>query len=458
MSEHTTFSGTEYDVDQYTFIPEFQLRVLALMLQQRDWLSGFRQAVSPNFFENVVHRDIATLALEHFDKFGCPPDDVTLAEQLDSMLSEDKQKAQALELYSETLGQLLDEEIVDDGYLTEKVLRFAKHQAVKLAILKSAGELLPSESYDEIEILLREALSIDLDKNRAGATFGDNYERVIRTDFKTLRSPVPTGIPALDDALNGGLAKGESALVLADTTVGKTMIMVNMAGGALLAGRHAFYATLEDPEDMIADRMIRYLLAKTRKGLEETRDASVKRIAEILRLTRGRFSYKYFPPGKTKIAHIEEAVRQKEKETGRRIDIVFVDYADKLAPTRTRNNDTAEKAAAAEEIDALAKLDGVLRVVVTASQVNTDGANAKTVTHKHAYGARQKGSPAAVIIGLSQTEKELQAKPLPIARAYLDKNRYGKRGLTIKLAVDYARGRMAQYSVEVDPEQADGTP
>jgi replicative DNA helicase len=448
----------EYAPDRFAFIEEFQARVLAALVRLPDWLATYREAMDWRFFESLVHRDLAEMVLDHFDHYRRPPDLVEMAERLSALLDAKKDRAANADAYMVCLAGLYEEDIGSPEYLTDKVMLFARHQAVKCATIKQI-ELLPKaqegdEVYDEIEGLMRAALAVGSRGKQTTDDYEETFTQAIYQSFEEMRRPVPTGLEQHDKRLGGGLGYGELGTLIADTGMGKTLALVEFAAGAACAGRHAYYASLEEPSYKLLDRLNRRLSGLTRQEIQEQGPAVEQRIRQLFGLTRGKISYGYFEPG-TPLRAIDDAVRRCEDSTGRRVDVVLLDYLDRVAPPRARDNSAKELLELSDQVLGWICRKGEERALWTGSQVTSDGIEAAVVTHKHEAGARAKAHPAAVIIGMSQTAKESQMKPFPTVRLYYDKNRDHASKFADRYSIDYSRSKLI-YAGVVAPEEMPG--
>lgn len=449
-----TIFGENYRPDAFAFLPEFQLRLLALLVRDRRWLAGHRSAVDYRYWEDPSQAILAELLLSHYDRYHVPPDELELAEALDSYLERRKDREPLRDHLADALQQVFGTDLGTVEHLSEKLLEFAKHQAVKAAVIRSAS-LLPEGDYSEIEELMRTALTLDVDRSKAGERYADLYARVARMDFADLRRPVPVGIGQLDAALGGGLGRTELGLIEGDTGLGKTLALIDFAAGACLAGYVVFYASLEDPISKLTERLNRRLTGWTRKEIEARKEETVTRIESILRFTRGEILLAWFPPDVTSWEVIPESIRAKEAEIGRTVDLVIVDYLNKVKPPRDGQKDhEAAKDLALRMVGYLGETE---KAGWSAVQVTAEGGKAKTVTHQHAFGGRAQTHPARVILGLSQTEQEAGAKPWPKLRVNISKSTDSRARRAIPCYVDYERSRLVPYEEQKD-EVAAGAP
>ncbi len=68
---------------------------------------------------------------------------------------------------------------------------------------------------------------------------------------------LPTGIPGLDDLIQGGFLKGSSVLITGPTGAGKTIFCSQFIWHGLQRGETCLYITLEEmPEDIIKDALV----------------------------------------------------------------------------------------------------------------------------------------------------------------------------------------------------------
>ncbi len=60
---------------------------------------------------------------------------------------------------------------------------------------------------------------------------------------------IPTGIPSLDDMLGGGLRRGSLTLIASRPGMGKTSLVLQIAGNIAAAGKSVYFCSLELSED-----------------------------------------------------------------------------------------------------------------------------------------------------------------------------------------------------------------
>ncbi len=141
---------------------------------------------------------------------------------------------------------------------------------------------------------------------------------------------LPTGIVELDGALDGGLVRGGLGVFVGASGDGKSMALSHVAGVNLVNGLFIGYATLELPRAEVLARVKANITSIPINALKagDTKDARARLAALAGRL--GKFVVMDFTPYATTIEDIKEWVDQCEAFYGRKMDVLIVDYGDKV--------------------------------------------------------------------------------------------------------------------------------
>ena len=147
-----------------------------------------------------------------------------------------------------------------------------------------------------------------------------------------------TGIKELDDILGGGLTIGCEGIFVADSGGGKSQALGHVTCNAMHEKFNVAYATLELPEDIIQARLISHvtgvpitLITDTDDGRELARTRWHKMAPAL-----GSCVVKEFSPMATKVGDVTDWVARHEVETGQRVDLLVVDYADKIIAPKAK--------------------------------------------------------------------------------------------------------------------------
>lgn len=141
---------------------------------------------------------------------------------------------------------------------------------------------------------------------------------------------LPTGVGPLDDICGGGLHRGGLGVAIADPGGGKSMFLNHAAGTAYMRGLHVLEATLELPEPLVMQRLVANLTGMPISAVGECGNTAFEKLEEVLAQTQGIFMCKEFAPHASTAEDILAWSDQREQETGRKVDLLVVDYADKL--------------------------------------------------------------------------------------------------------------------------------
>ncbi|HCW4560815.1 TPA: DNA helicase, partial [Acinetobacter baumannii] len=68
--------------DQFEFDDAFQLKIAALSLRDSEFLRRSAMMLKPEFFVNEGLGQLVAVALDHFQKYNCAPDNASLIAQL----------------------------------------------------------------------------------------------------------------------------------------------------------------------------------------------------------------------------------------------------------------------------------------------------------------------------------------------------------------------------------------
>lgn len=178
--------------------------------------------------------------------------------------------------------------------------------------------------------------------------------------------PIPTGLPMLDEILDGGMSRGHLIIVKADTGGGKTLAMTNLAARALRDGRVVGYVSQELTEDDMLRRLIGVLSNSVvaRRITPHVRALAVP--AEIASWG-SRFRME---SSRLNIAQVAQFARILARENGR-LDLLVVDHIQITPADISTDSRQRELAYLSERLSAIPKELGC--AVVTGSQVNEAG-------------------------------------------------------------------------------------
>jgi len=420
------------DINQYG--PGFQIKVLAALLNSKNFLVNIHDIVSDEYFDNQAHKWIITEILKYYDKYHTTPSLEVLKVELKKLQNEVLQiavKEQLREAYKET----------DDlAYVEEEFSAFCKNQMLKKALLQSV-ELLQAGDYDSIKFMIESAMKAGQDKN-----LGHEYNKDLETRYREEhRITIPTPWNEFNELLQGGLGNGDFGLIFGNPGGGKSWALVALGGHAVRMGFNVIHYTLELGEDYVGRRYDAYFTGIPVNVIIPNK-AKVEKVLEKL---PGNLIIKEYAPGKASISTVESHIK-KCIDLDFKPDLIIIDYVDLL---RSRKNSRERK----DEIDDIyTSTKGLARElnipIWSVSQVNRAGAKDDVIEGDKAAGSYDK--IMIIDFGASLSRKR-EDKVNGTGRWHIMKNRYGMDGLTYGAKIDTSTGA---FEIISDDELENITP
>jgi len=412
-NDHETFSR---------FGKKFQENMCQLMLEDRPFYDQISEVLDTNFFEKKYLQIFIETLMNYREKYDTHPNHEVMMSLLRTELNH-HDKATAGQVRSFFARIHTSDGIEEAAYVKDRALDFCRKQVLKQAMMKCV-KLLKSSSFDEIEKVIQEALKLGTDNN-----FGHDFHKDALARFEIEnRSPITTGWSRVDEICKGGLGKSELGVVIAPTGAGKSMVLVHLATQALKQGKTVVYYTLELKDKVVGSRFDSCLTQIPLNEHRERKDEILNKIQDI----EGSLIVKEYPTKSASVQTIKNHI-EKLKKRGIHPDIILVDYADLLRPTRTSGEKRHELEEIYEGLRALAQIYEL--PLWTASQTNRSGLNAEVITMESISEAFNKCFVADFIFSLSRTVQDKQANK---GRVFVAKNRNGPDGMVFQAFVDWS--------------------
>lgn len=281
-------------------------------------------------------------------------------------------------------------------WLMNEFETFARHKALESAILKSA-DLLEKGEYGPVEDLIKKAVQIGLQKDLGTDYFSNPRERLAA--IKSTNGQISTGWSSLDQKLFGGFNRGELNIFAGGSGAGKSLFLANLGVNWALIGLNVMYLTFELSENLVSMRIDSMVTGvPSRDVFKQIDDVELK--VKMIGKKSGAFQVKYMPSGKT-ANDIRSYVKEYEIKTGKKIDVLLVDYLDLMMPMRVKvsaeNLFVKDKYVSEELRDLAMELNTVF---VTASQLNRGAVEEVEFDHSHISGGLSKIQTADNVIGI----------------------------------------------------------
>lgn len=338
--------------------------------------------IKPSYFDASIRKAIMFVQ-EYFEKYKNIPDIQTIK--------------------AETGIQISKQELSKDKikYASDQIEEFCKKKAIESALINSVP-LLEKEDYGKIESLIKEAISVGLIKDLGTDYFKDPATRL--TDTLQTAKPILTGWPELDAHIGGGLFRQELTLFMANSGVGKSIMLSNLAANVLRQKLNVVYITLELAEKIVAKRIDSMMTRIAQKQIL----SNISKVASDLERMRdscGRLFVKRMRESTTNAKHIVTYLKEFQDTTGEDIDLLIVDYLDIMAPIQkiAADNLFGKDKYLSEEVRAVGfDFDCA---IASASQMGRAALEADEIHQGHIQGGISKVNTVDNLIPIIQTDQ-----------------------------------------------------
>lgn len=398
---------------------DFQYRLILQILTDRKFAQSILEIISPNYFEDTYMRIIVATIKDAHEKHDAVPDVGSLRSRL---LENVQDEIDRNSVFSQ-LRRIEESELNDTYYIQETAIKFCKRQELVKAI-KSMNEIITKgdvDDFDKCEEILKKAL--EHGDNSDGITdVCDNIDDVLSDDY---RNPIPTGIEGLDEIMDGGLAKGELAIILAAYGVGKTTMVTKMANHAKHLGYNVMQIFFEDTTKVIQRK---HISCWTKIPLNElqARRIEAKQCFENFDKSSGKLKLVKLKSDSTTIPKIKQVIR-KNVAQGFKPDLILIDYIDCVLPSRNYNDVNEGQGAVMRELETM--LDELDIAGWTATQGNRSSIKSEIVEGDQMGGSIKKAQIGHFLVSIAKT---LEQKETGKANMAILKSRFGKSGVVFE--------------------------
>ena len=285
---------------------------------------------------------------------------------------------------------------------------------------------------------LREAIAFSFD-TKVGLDFFDEEERL----YNHLHSKdrvIPTSITQLNRLIEGGFHEKSLTLFMAETNLGKSLIMTSLGVDCILRNKNVLYVSCEMSEEKISERVMANMFDIATDDLKLlTRSKFHEKFESIKKQVKNKFVVKEYPTKSISCNHIRNLVKELKVRKKFIPDIIFVDYLGIMNPIYRNKGDNTylEVKRISEELRGMAVELGI--PIISAVQTNRGGFGDAEIDLTDISDSIGTAATADIIIGVTQSE---DFRKVGKFTWIILKNRYGLNKHTFPVNVNYYKMRI----------------
>lgn len=397
--------------------------------------------ISPIHFSNPYAKSIVNFLKSYFKKYRKVPFYDTLREFVSLKVKDADKK----ELIFEYIKEVETIPVDNPDWIEENVMNFISTKNIKLEFAKFEDDIRKGNyaAIDELKNKIARAVVVASNEQQQAAVLaGDN------SDLENARTVIiPTGVVDLDGAMNGGLALGELAVLVAGLKVGKTTFFSYIANNAALKGFKVLQIVYEDTVSQIKmkhrGKMSGFSLSdlynkKNHTKLKKDNDKQLKKI----RKNNGCLVIHKLDSTESTVDDIEKLIVDanevgvyfNDTDTYEKIkyDLVLIDYLDciKAEDSNRYSDEWKGEGKILRKIEKLASIEHGYGIAIwAATQGGRSSLNTDLVDASDVGGSIKKLQIAHFILSIA---KSLEQRPKGRANVAILGSRIGRDGIQYK--------------------------
>ena len=419
------------------------------------WMNILSNTFDERFFKVPNLGLMTKLLVKYYNKYGVSPSNKAISNMVkaykEKYPTQDIDLAEVNNLITDIAN--LDLQVPDD-VINNNLKEFIRRNAFYNALYDNADLLGKDEDgYDKVVAKCLENFDrvqkITFNDTDLGLNYFDPDAMLRHWDYiKNPEAKISTGWPALDGYTHGGFLKdGRSLyLVMAQTGLGKSLFLSNLAVNFLKQGLSVVVISLEMSEDVYAQRFDAHISLKDINKLADEEESAIERIkAFYAEHPTSNLYIKEYPP-KSVTCNDIRVYLENLKNNGHHFDAVIVDYLNLVKSQTKIDNMFMDGLDVSEKLRAISY--EMKCPVISAVQTNSEGMNNENVGMENISQSRGIAFTTDFLMALFQTDDDRENG---IIQARLLKNRLGGqigKVLHFKLGV----GNLTLADVSYTPE------
>lgn len=396
---------------QFDFDPAFQNKIAALFMRDTTFAMKTKDLVKPEYFAEDATGALIRIVQEHMKVYKAVPDFKILPTLLKDELAAKRLRPDMLDGIKSAIREAVTADLSNPDYVTDKIVDFAKHQAIEQAMMQSIP-LLEKGQFDKIAEVMKRATSVGVLVDEGAYDYWAEIENRTqeRHDLlagKVVREGITTGYAGIDAHLyHYGWGRRELSCMMGAAKAGKSMSLGDFGRNASLAGYNVLYITLEVGKRIIAERLDAANSDTMMRELHKDPDKVEATLKALHAKKAGALHLREYPSGAFKPSQLARLLEDYRAD-GLLFDLVIVDYADIMAAEYRSDSLIENLRTIYIDLRAIAFEANV--ALLTATQTNRDGAKAATAKATDVGDDWNKARTVDILIGINATDAEKAA-------------------------------------------------
>jgi replicative DNA helicase len=398
--------------------PTFQKSLIKVIIEDKKFAVTIIDVIESKYFDGPYFRYIIENVKEMYSKYGEIPSYDTVGQKIMSENTKDTTTS----IHIDTLKNIRDHELTDEGWIKDTAMNFCKQQVLKkeLKLVEKIIENGDFEEYRKIEKIIQNALQVGASSD----DIRDVFENIAGALEKDSRLPVPLGVTGLDNLLKGGLGVGELGVILAPTGTGKTTFLTKIANTAYNQGKNVLQIFFEDNVTNILRKHYTIWTGIAPDDQIERKEEVIELVKQKESESTGKIKLLKMPSDSVTISEIKSKLRKLHSE-GFSVDVLVIDYIDCISPEKS--NFGEEWKGEGNVMRSLEAMTSEFNLVIwTATQGNRESISSEVVTTDQMGGSIKKAQIGHVVVSIAKT---LEQKEHNLATITLLKSRIGRDGV-----------------------------
>lgn len=424
--------------EPYNLDPSFERAVCGLICRSPKFYGRIGYALDASALSGDAARLVVEAAQAIAREIGHGPEDgVLVAQRLRRWMHEGRVSYEQIVEVVDLLDAADDTPVPEDSVVAE-LAPILKRRLEAEAVRDAMSEYSKRGDLDRVVEKITAAKRVGVMDTSTGTVLSAraSFEEIRRLRYVDRLS---FGVMELDMKTDGGLWRGAIGVAIAGYGGGKSMFLAQLACAGFLQHYHVGFLTLELATGLQLARIKSNLVGIPTNLIisGQMELEAMERMEELVvdRQCRGDLAVKYMAGGVATVSDVRDWIKAREDEAGRAMDLLVVDYADKITSPKDKSTYDAMKSV----YQGLANIAAEgKRWVWTASQATRGNRQRKRVTGDDIADSINK--MRVVDMGISVNLQDDQSQ----VEFMVTKNRLGKGGETIgPLPVELECGRIA---------------